>query len=186
MLPLNDAPPGELRAAFFDTTIGRLGIAWSDRGVVGVQLPESTEAATRTRLRRRFPDATEARPPAVIEAAIDGIAALLAGEPGGELREIELDLRAVSEFDSAVYRVARTIPPGETLTYGEIARRLDEPGAARAVGRALGANPIPIIIPCHRVLAAGDRAGGFSAPGGVTTKLKLLEIERRSVPFALT
>ena len=92
----------------------------------------------------------------------------------------------MSEFDSAVYRVARTIPPGETLTYGEIARRLDEPGAARAVGQALGANPIPVIIPCHRVLAAGDRAGGFSAPGGVITKLKLLEIERRNVPFALT
>jgi methylated-DNA-[protein]-cysteine S-methyltransferase len=185
-MPVRDAPPGELSAAFFDTTIGRLGIAWSDRGVVGLQLPEATEGATRTGLRRRFPDAMEARPPAVIEAAIDGIAALLTGEPGGDLREVELDLRAVSEFDSAVYRVARTIPPGETLTYGEIAQRLDEPGAARAVGRALGANPIPIIIPCHRVLAAGDRAGGFSAPGGVTTKLKLLEIERRSVPFALT
>ena len=185
-MPVRAATPDELHAAFFDATIGRLGIAWSDRGVVGLQLPESTEAATRTRMQRRFPDATEVRPPALIEATIDGIAALLAGEPGADLREVELDLRAVSEFDSAVYRVARTIPPGETLTYGEIARRLDQPGAARAVGRALGANPIPIIIPCHRVLAAGDRAGGFSAPGGVTTKLKLLEIERRSVPFALT
>lgn len=186
MTSLPAAPRGELRAAFFDTMIGRVGIAWSDRGVVGVQLPESTEGATRARMLRRFPDAMEARPPAAIEAAVDGIAALLAGEPRGDLREIELDLRAVSEFDSAVYRIARTIPPGETLTYGEIARRLDEPGAARAVGQALGANPIPIIIPCHRVLAAGDRAGGFSAPGGVTTKLKLLEIERRNVPFALT
>ena len=94
------APPGELRAAFFDTAIGRLGIAWSDRGVVGVQLPESTEAATRTRMRRRFPEATEMQPPATIQAAIDGIAALLAGEPGGDLHEVELDLRAVSEFDS--------------------------------------------------------------------------------------
>ena len=83
MTPVPDAPPGELRAAFFDTTIGRLGIAWSDRGVVGVQLPEPTEAATRTRMRGRFPDATEARPPAAIKAAIDGIAALLAGETTG-------------------------------------------------------------------------------------------------------
>jgi len=119
-------------------------------------------------------------------AAIDGIVALLEGEDAGDLSEIELDLRAVPAFNAAVYRVARTIPPGETLTYGEIAARLDDPGAARAVGQALGANPIPIIVPCHRVLAAGGRAGGFSAPGGVMTKLKLLEIERRRFPFALT
>jgi methylated-DNA-[protein]-cysteine S-methyltransferase len=183
--PLHIAPPAQLRAAFFDTAIGRLGIAWSDRGVVGVQLPETSESATRARMRRRFPEAGEAVPPAAIEAAIEGIVALLAGEPAGALREVELDLRAVSEFDSAVYGVARTIPPGETLTYGEIAERLKDPGVARAVGQALGANPIPIIIPCHRVLAAGGRAGGFSAPGGVRTKLELLEIERRRTPFTL-
>src|SRR5688572_27584643 len=101
------APPSELRAAFFDTAIGRLGIAWSDRGVVGVQLPEASESATRTRMRRRFPEAGEAVPPAAIETAIDGIVALLAGEPAGDLRGVELDLRGVSGFDSAVYRVTR-------------------------------------------------------------------------------
>ena len=186
MLRMRIAPPGELRAAFFDTAIGRVGIAWNDHGVVGVQLPEASESATRARMRRRFPEAMEALPPAAIQAAIEGIVALLAGEAAGDLRGVELDLRAVSEFDSAVYRVARTIPPGETLTYGEIAERLNDPGAARAVGQALGANPIPIIIPCHRVLAAGGRAGGFSAPGGVRTKLELLEIERRRTPFTLT
>jgi methylated-DNA-[protein]-cysteine S-methyltransferase len=170
----------------FDTAIGRCGIAWSDHGVVGVQLPEATEASTRARLRRRFPSAADAQPPASIQTAIEGIVALLAGEEAGELRDVELDLRSVPEFNAQVYRVARTIPPGQTTTYGEIALQLADRGAARAVGQALGANPIPIIIPCHRVLAAGDRAGGFSAPGGVTTKLKLLEIERRSVPFALT
>jgi len=180
--PKRIAPPGELRAALFDTAIGRLGIAWSDRGVVGVQLPESTEAATRTRLRRRFPEATEMQPPATIRAAIDGIAALLAGEPGVDLHEVDLDLHAVSEFDRAVYRVARDIPPGETLTYGEIAERLDDPGAARAVGQALGANPIPIIIPCHRVLAAGNKLGGFSAPGGSATKQRMLEMEGSLAP----
>ena len=121
-----------------------------------------------------------------IQAAIEGIVALLEGEDASDLSEIELDLRAVPAFNAAVYRIARTIPPGETLTYGEIAARLNDPGAARAVGQALGANPIPIIVPCHRVLAAGGRAGGFSAPGGVMTKLKLLEIERRRFPFALT
>ena len=172
--------------ADFATAIGRCGIAWSDRGVLGVQLPESTEEATCSRLQRRYPGATEAPPTSVIQAAIDRIVALLAGEDAGDLADIELDLRAVPAFDAAVYRVARTIQPGETLTYGEIAERLDDPGAARAVGQALGANPIPIIVPCHRVLAAGGRAGGFSAPGGIMTKLKLLEIERRRFPFALT
>ena len=172
--------------ADFATAIGRCGIAWSDRGVVGVQLPEASEAATRAQLQRRFPAATEAPPTPPIQAAIDGVVALLEGENAGDLSKIELDLRAVPAFNAAVYRVARTIPPGETLTYGEIAARLDDPGAARAVGQALGANPIPIIVPCHRVLAAGGRAGGFSAPGGVMTKLKLLEIERRRFPFALT
>jgi methylated-DNA-[protein]-cysteine S-methyltransferase len=170
----------------FDTAIGRCGIAWSDRGVVGVQLPEASESATRARLQLRFPAAMNAMPPPAIQAAIDGIVALLAGEDPGDLSRIELDLSAVPALHGAVYVVARTIPPGETLTYGEIAARLDDPGAARAVGQALGANPIPIIVPCHRVLAAGGRAGGFSAPGGVTTKLKLLEIECRRFPFALT
>jgi methylated-DNA-[protein]-cysteine S-methyltransferase len=172
--------------ADFATAIGRCGIAWSDRGVVGVQLPEATEAATRARLQRRFPDASEASPTSSIRSVIDGIVALLAGEDAGDLSDIELDLRSVPAFNAAVYRVARTIPPGETLTYGEIAARLNDPGAARAVGQALGTNPIPIIVPCHRVLAAGGRAGGFSAPGGVMTKLKLLEIERSRFPFALT
>lgn len=172
--------------ADFATAIGRCGIAWSDRGVIGVQLPEASEMATRARLRRRFPDASEASPTPSIQSAIDGIVALLAGQDAGDLSDIDLDLRAVPAFNAAVYRVARTIPPGETLTYGEIAARLNDPGAARAVGQALGANPIPIIVPCHRVLAAGGRAGGFSAPGGVMTKLKLLEIERSRFPFALT
>ena len=174
-----------LHALVFDTAIGRCGIAWSERGVVGVQLPEANEAATRARLRRRFPGAVESAPPPVIQAAVDGIVALLSGEPS-ELEAVELDLHDVPEFHASVYRVTRTIPPGETLSYGEIAERLGDPGAARAVGQALGANPIPIIVPCHRVLAAGGRAGGFSAPGGVMTKLKLLEIERRRLPFTLT
>ena len=168
----------------FDTAIGRCGLAWSGRGVVGVQLPEASTSATRARLLRRYPGATEAEPTPAIRSAIDSIVALLSGE-AADLCVVELDLRSVPAFNAAVYRVARTIPPGETLTYGEIAQRLGDPGAARAVGQALGANPIPIIVPCHRVLAAGGRAGGFSAPGGVMTKVKLLEIERRRTPFAL-
>jgi methylated-DNA-[protein]-cysteine S-methyltransferase len=169
----------------FDTAIGRCGLAWSDHGVLGVQLPEASASATHARLLRRYPGATETSPTPAIRAVIDGVVALLCGE-GVDLSRIELDLRSVPAFNAEVYRVARTIPPGETLTYGEIAQRLNDPGAARAVGQALGANPIPIIVPCHRVLAAGGRAGGFSAPGGVMTKLRLLEIERRRFPFRLT
>jgi len=169
----------------FDTDIGPCGIAWTDRGVVGVQLPTRTVAATRARLARRFPLGIEAPPTPAVQAAMEGIVALLAGE-AIDLQGVELDLGDVPEFDASVYRAARTIPPGKTLTYGEIAAKLGDPGLARDVGQALGTNPIPLIVPCHRVLAAGGRAGGFSAPGGVMTKLRLLEIERRRIPFELT
>ena len=177
--------PGEHQVSFFDTAIGRCGIAWSDRGVAGVQLPEATSAATRARVQRRFHPVAEAEPTPEVRAAIEGIVALLSGEDA-DLRFVQLDLRSQSAFNAAVYELARGIAPGETSTYGEIATRLGDPGAARAVGQALGQNPIPIIVPCHRVLAAGGRAGGFSAPGGVMTKLKLLEIERSRNPFELT
>ena len=162
--------------ALFDTTIGRCGIAWSERGVAGVQLPEADEGATRARLGKRFSAAREASPSGAVQAAIDGIVALLAGEPR-DLTGIELDSEPVPEFDRRVYAVARTIPPGATLTYGEIAARLGQPAEARAVGQALGRNPFAIVVPCHRVLAAGGKVGGFSANGGVVTKLRLLAIE---------
>jgi methylated-DNA-[protein]-cysteine S-methyltransferase len=167
-----------MQFALFDTPVGPVGIVWNDVGVVGVQLPEGSEAATRTRLSRSHPDATEATaaPPAAIQHAIDGMLALLCGEPQ-DLRDVPLDLAAVPEFNRRVYDIARDIPPGQTLTYGEIAAQLGEPRAAREVGQALGQNPYPLIVPCHRVLAAGGKLGGFSARGGVTTKLRLLDIE---------
>jgi methylated-DNA-[protein]-cysteine S-methyltransferase len=169
----------------FDTKFGPCAIAWSRRGVCGVQLPERTAAATSQRLLERFPGASESVPPADIRRVIDDIGALLDGE-SSDLTGVTLDESGVPEFHRRVYAVARTIAPGATLTYGEIAARLGEPGSARAVGQALGQNPCPIIVPCHRVLAAGGRAGGFSAAGGVSTKLKLLEIERSRRPFELT
>jgi methylated-DNA-[protein]-cysteine S-methyltransferase len=162
--------------ALFDTAIGRCGIAWRDRGIAGVQLPEARETETRQRLLRRFPDASEAAPPAEVQRAIDGIVALLRGEPQ-DLSAVPLDMEGVPAFNRRVYAVARTIAPGSTLSYGEIATRLDEPGAARAVGQALGRNPFAILVPCHRVLAADGRIGGFSANGGIATKLKILAIE---------
>lgn len=162
--------------ALFETAIGRCGIAWGERGLAGVQLPEADEGRTRARMLRRFPGAAEGAPPPAVRSAIEAIGALLRGEPS-DLSDVVLDTRGVPPFHRRVYAIARSIAPGETLTYGEIAVRLGEPSAAREVGRALGRNPFPIVVPCHRVLAAGGRTGGFSAPGGVATKRRLLAIE---------
>lgn len=160
----------------FDTAIGPCGVAWSDRGLVGVQLPEASKAETRERMLQRFPAAVEIAPPRNVQLAIDNIVALLCGEPS-DLSAIELDMEDVAPFHRRVYEMARAIPPGRTLAYGELAARLGAPGAARAVGQALGRNPFPIIVPCHRVLAAGRKIGGFSAHGGTATKRRMLAME---------
>jgi len=141
-----------------------------------VWLPEQTDHLTRARVVRRFPQSLESTPPPFVQHAIEGIIALLEGE-ARDLSDVPLDLDDVPEFHRKVYDAARTIKPGTTLSYGEIAARLGEPDSARAVGQALGRNPIPIIVPCHRVLAADGGTGGFSAPGGTSTKLRLLVIE---------
>ncbi|MBV9970062.1 MAG: methylated-DNA--[protein]-cysteine S-methyltransferase [Xanthobacteraceae bacterium] len=171
-----------MQFALFDTAIGACGIAWSEAGIVALQLPEADRKRTRARLLKRWPDATEAAPAAAVQAAIDTVVALLSGTAPdrieADLEAIALDLDDVPAFDQKVYAVARTIAPGKTLTYGEIAARIGESGDAREVGQALGRNRIPIIVPCHRVVAAGGGTGGFSARGGVDTKLRLLEIER--------
>jgi methylated-DNA-[protein]-cysteine S-methyltransferase len=171
--------------ALFDTDIGPCGIVWGAHGITGVQLPEASEARTRARLVRRYPHAREAPPLADVRRVIDGIVALLRGE-ASDLSAAALDMDGVPEFDRRVYAVARDIAPGATLSYGEIAARLGERGLARDVGQALGRNPFPLIVPCHRVLAAGGKAGGFSANGGVTTKLRLLTIERARTSDAPT
>jgi methylated-DNA-[protein]-cysteine S-methyltransferase len=165
-----------IRFALFDTTVGPCGIAWGERGVVGVQLPEGGESATRARLRKRFADSREEKPTREVKRAIERIGALLRGEKAA-LGAIALDMDGVPPFHRRVYEAARAIAPGETLSYGEIATRIGAPGSARAVGQALGRNPFAIVVPCHRVLAANGKAGGFSANGGVETKLKLLSIE---------
>jgi methylated-DNA-[protein]-cysteine S-methyltransferase len=159
----------------FDTTIGTCGIAWSERGVVAVRLPAASRAALRTSLRKRCPGATEVPPPPEVERAIDGMVALLRGE-ARDLTFVTLDMANVGAFEQSLYETVRTIAPGETLTYGELAARL---GGAQAqdVGQAMGKNPFPVIVPCHRVVAAGGKTGGFSAPGGVSTKLRMLAIE---------
>jgi len=163
--------------ALFDTAIGRCGLAWGARGVIGVQLPEKDLHATRTRLLRHCPAAEESEaPPKPIARAIDEIQALLRGEMR-TLRAITLDMSRVAPFNARVYETTRAIAPGQTRTYGDIAHAIGDASAARAVGQALGRNPFAIVVPCHRVVGANDRLVGFSANGGIATKLRLLQIE---------
>jgi methylated-DNA-[protein]-cysteine S-methyltransferase len=166
--------------ALFDTPIGRCGIVWSERGIAGLFLPESDEKRTRSRLGRRFPGSVESDAPPAVRVAIERITALLSGEPV-DLTDVSLDMDHVEPFRREVYAIARTIRPGETLTYGEIAERLGDKARARDVGEAMGKNPFPIVVPCHRVVAANGKLGGFSAPGGSNTKLKMLAIEGAAV-----
>lgn len=166
--------------ALFDTAIGVCAIAWTGHGVCGVQLPERDAEATRIRLRRRFPDAVKTPPDGAIERAIGGIVALLRGEVR-DLTCVGLDMGAIPSFRKSIYAVLRGIPPGSTRSYGEVATQLGTQVTARDVGDAMGKNPFPIIVPCHRVVGTGGRIGGFSANGGVATKLRLLNIERAEV-----
>jgi len=169
--------------ALFATPIGHCGIAWSERGLTGVQLPERDQAATRARMGRRFPQCREGIAPPQVQEAINAVVALLSGAPTEpvDLTHVVLDMNGVPPFHQRVYEVARRVAPGQTVTYGQIARQLGDPGAARAVGQALGSNPFAPVVPCHRVLAAAGRAGGFSANGGVSTKLRLLLMERARI-----
>jgi len=166
--------------ALFDTAIGACAIAWSEHGVCGVQLPEHQAEATRNRLHRRLPRAVETPPDGAVQRAIEGIVALLRGE-ARDLSFVTLDMAGIPPLRQSIYAVLRGIPPGSTRSYGEIAARLGAELTARDVGDAMGKNPFPIIVPCHRVVESGGRIGGFSANGGVATKLRLLNIERAEV-----
>ena len=168
--------------ALFDSAIGTCAIAWAGEAVIRFQLPESNPAETRARIARRRigragDQVRETTPPSVIAEAIAGIRAHLAGELD-DLRWIPVDTSGIPAFHRRVYDVTRAIDPGRVLGYGQIAARIGPPGSAQAVGQALGRNPIPLIIPCHRVVAADNALTGFSAPGGIHTKQRLLEIER--------
>jgi methylated-DNA-[protein]-cysteine S-methyltransferase len=165
-----------LSFAIFDTAIGACGIVWTTRGVCGVQLPEGSEATTRARVKRRHAGAVETAPPPDAQRAIDGIVALLRGEQR-DLSFVAVDDSKIPDFNRKVYAIARAIPAGQTMSYGEIAQRLGDKTLARAVGQAMGENPTPVVMPCHRVLGANGKPGGFSATGGVVTKLQLLSIE---------
>lgn len=161
----------------FDTGIGRCGIVWRSCLVVSTALPGADDIATVRHLIRRFPGAVEADADGVAAEAIDLVRRLLVGE-AVDLSTIPVDLDGCPDFEQRIYALLREVPTGSTITYGELAARAGAPGAARAVGMAMGRNPVPIIVPCHRVLASSGRSGGFSAPGGVTTKFRILQIEQ--------
>ncbi len=170
--------------ALFETAIGICAVAWGEGGITGVLLPDGDAGRQRTRLGRRYCAAEEAEPPAEVATAIADMIRLLSGEPV-DLAGVLLDMEGGPPFMRRAWTLARSIPPGRTMTYGELAAGLGDPGAARAVGEAMGKNPFPIIVPCHRVLGADGKVGGFSAPGGARTKLRMLEIEGALAPETL-
>jgi methylated-DNA-[protein]-cysteine S-methyltransferase len=157
------------------TAFGPVGLAWSADGLVRLQLPDVDVEATRALLLRGI-DAIEAHPPDWLAPSVRKLQRYFTGAPT-ELADTPLDLAAVPAFPRQLYEEMLNLSWGDTLTYGELAARVGATGAAQAVGRAMGQNPVPVIIPCHRVLASGNRMGGFSAPGGARTKLRLLDLE---------
>jgi len=169
-----------VRWTIFDTAVGEVGLAWSEAGLTWVQLPEVEPAATRARLLSKIEDAgpmtAASELPRWVEDAMTSLREHLAGKPQ-DLARFPLDLARVAPFTAKVFRAAQAIPPGQTTTYGELAVIAGSPGASRAVGRAMATNPWPVIVPCHRVVAAGGGVGGFSAHGGLVTKEKLLRLE---------
>jgi methylated-DNA-[protein]-cysteine S-methyltransferase len=164
----------------FETPIGICGIGWTLRdGAPAVslfQLPESTREATEARIGRDAQSPTQTEPPAAIKAVIAKVLKHLNGQPQ-DFRRVPLDLDEIPAFTRSVYSAALEIPAGQTRTYGDLAKAVGNPDASRAIGQALGSNPIPLIVPCHRILAAGGKSGGFSAHGGTSTKSTLLALE---------
>jgi O-6-methylguanine DNA methyltransferase len=180
----------KLKYATFETGIGVCGIAWSEShdareacAVALFQLPEASEALTKARIARKSGATAESKPPAEIAVLIERVRKHLRGEMQ-DFQDVPIEWDGLEAFSRQVYEFIRRIPAGSTMTYGEIAKELGTPGSARAVGQAMGSNPVPLLIPCHRVLAAGGKSGGFSAHGGRNTKLRMLAIER-AVPLQL-
>ena len=166
-----------LAYALFETSLGTCALVWGPAGIRAVCLPEATPADLLARIEDRHPGAAPAAVPPDIAHAMDQMARLLQGEHI-DLGRVQLDMTGIPAFHCRVYEDIRRIPPGATLTYGQVSQRLNAPGSARAVGQALAANPYLLIVPCHRVRATGGGMGGFSAHGGTDTKRRLIAIER--------
>lgn len=171
----------------FDTALGLCALAWGDGGLTGSQLPEvdsSNSEALRRHMADRFPGVPQCLNPAEAPAEIQALSVAVAAQLGGELVDlptVRLDMHGVPPFEARVYAETLRLGPGQTMTYGELAYRLGEPSAARAVGQALGHNPFAPVVPCHRVVGAGGKMVGFSAPGGVQMKQRMLDLETRAV-----
>lgn len=163
-----------METTVFDTALGEFGIGWTDKGLARLQLPGLDRAGLDTRINRG--EARPGDPPRAIEALINRIEDYAEGEPI-DFGDVPLDLDGVPEFHQRAYALLLDIKWGETTTYGALARQLGDVTLSRAVGQAMGANPIPLVIPCHRVLASDGKPGGFSAPGGALSKLRMLSLE---------
>jgi methylated-DNA-[protein]-cysteine S-methyltransferase len=175
-----------LRSVVFETDLGFFALSFSDRGLVRTVLPEPDAATARRRLVGRGVDPTTVasdgtRLPDAVEAIMGAVRRYAKGETV-DFRFAAIDYGRAPAFDRDVWEAARNLAHGEIVTYGELAARAGHPGLARETGAALGRNPVPLVVPCHRIAAANGRTGGFSAPGGVNTKLRLLDHEgaRRS------
>ena len=162
--------------AVFETVLGFMGIAWSEAGLMRLCLPERNRDTVERRLLRHPGVAASDEQPRWVVGLIASIKAYAAGEDI-DFSGVPVDLAGVDDFRLAIYDAARKLGYGETTTYGELAKRAGHAGLPRETGAALGANPVPLVIPCHRILAAGGKIGGFSAPGGSATKEKMLAME---------
>jgi len=166
---------------FFDTAIGWCGLAWDGNNILGFQLPEPTKDLTERKMRSQYPSlGGDAVPNRVIADLCRDVVSHVEGR-AQDFTKVSIDISTLTPFSKRVYEFTRAIPVGKTISYGELAKRIGSPNSARAVGRALGANPIPLLVPCHRVIAANGALTGFSATGGVDLKAHLLEIERMSL-----
>lgn len=165
------------RYLIFDTAGGFCGIAWSSTGITRFQLPTMSAEATERLLLRRLSGGEPHGPPPPMEQAVAAVRRYFEGKET-DFSPFRLDLEEQSAFFKRIYAAARKIRWGRTTTYGALAKELGAgPEAARDVGQAMSKNPVALIIPCHRVLAVGGKIGGFSAPGGSSTKMRLLELE---------
>lgn len=171
---MRDEP--QTRFTLFPTPIGQCGIAWADERIVATQLPEASDPLTAKRVSIRASGAIEGTPPLFVEDAIAAIQSLLSGSRQ-DLTFIACDFTALDALQVKIYEATRRVQPGDTRTYGEIAAELGNRQLAQAVGQAMGRNPLPIIVPCHRILGANGKLTGFSAGGGKETKLRMLQIE---------
>jgi methylated-DNA-[protein]-cysteine S-methyltransferase len=167
----------EIKYLVFETAGGFCGIAWNDAGIARFQLPTRSAEATERNLQRRVPGARPGTPPGPVAAVVETARRYFAGEKV-DFSDVVLDLAGEDAFFRQIYETLRQVGWGETTTYGALAKQLGAgPKGAQGVGQAMASNPVPLIIPCHRVLAAGGKVGGFSAPGGSTTKVRMLELE---------